>query len=614
MPSRWGLGPVFAFEWLTGARRWQMYVMRSFVVVLMLLGLWLVWLQFPTLGRAATIQQQASMGRAFFGTSATILLCLVGLVAPAATAGAICLDKARGNLALLFATDLSNAEIVLGKLGSRLVPVFGLILCAAPVLAIATLFGGVDPLGLFGTLLVITAWAVFGCATALTLSVWGRKTHEVLMATYVIGLVVLLSPMMLSAIRWLFPITMFPDLDRLLRLNPVYLVATAIDAPARTGSLTIGIHATFFGVWMAVSAVLVALSTWRLRRVAVRQMGRGERSGARGSGRWRIVDRLSPWFPSLGTLGRRSRRFLDRNPVFWRECHRQRPSWSSRFVWASYILICGGFSLLVIAIIVVGSNPDIEMAAMTNAGQVAVGLLLLSVSASTSLAEERQRGSLDVLLATPMSTRSIVLGKWLGAFRAVPPLLILPAILSLVLMSRTGRIEGVILMIALILSYGAAITSLGVGLATWVPRLGRAVGLSVGLFVAITIGWLVLSSMLLANHPDEGAIGIMAGSPLMGVGLLSVLLSEVEIYDEYAPILAWTVFWTIAYAGLAVGLLLLTIVTFDRCLGRIRESSSVFDREIGLRSRRGPPMSRQSAPATADRTEEMPRGDGPGSG
>ena len=55
---------------------------------------------------------------------------------------------------------------------------------------------------------------------------------------------------------------------------------------------------------------------------------------------------------------------------------------------------------------------------MINGLQVSAGLLLLSVSAATSLAEERQRGSLDVLLATPLSTRSIVLGKWWGASAA----------------------------------------------------------------------------------------------------------------------------------------------------------------------------------------------------
>ena len=198
-----GPGPVFAFEWLMAARRWQAYAMRSLTVLLLLGAMWIVW-QEPA-GRTATgemsIAQQAEVGKAFFGTTAMILLGLVGLAAPAATAGSICLDKARGNLTLLFATDLSDAEIVLGKLAARLVPVLGLILCATPVLSIATLFGGIDPVGLVGALLVVLACAVFGCSLALTLSVWGRKTHEVLMATYVFGILYLLSAPILAGVQ-----------------------------------------------------------------------------------------------------------------------------------------------------------------------------------------------------------------------------------------------------------------------------------------------------------------------------------------------------------------------------------------------------------------------------
>src|SRR5205814_1089361 len=143
-----------------------------------------VWYAWP----GATIARQAQMGKVFYQWTAMILLGLVGLAAPAATAGAICQDKARGSLALLFATELSDAEIVLGKLAARLVPVLGMILCVAPVLAIATLFGGIDPVALIGALLAVLACAIFGCSLALTLSVWGKKTHEVLMATYVLGI------------------------------------------------------------------------------------------------------------------------------------------------------------------------------------------------------------------------------------------------------------------------------------------------------------------------------------------------------------------------------------------------------------------------------------------
>ena len=75
-------------------------------------------------------------------------LALVMLAAPAATAGAICLDRARGTLAHMLMTDLSDAEIVLGKLAARLLPVFALVACSWPVMAISSLLGGIDPIAL----------------------------------------------------------------------------------------------------------------------------------------------------------------------------------------------------------------------------------------------------------------------------------------------------------------------------------------------------------------------------------------------------------------------------------------------------------------------------------
>ena len=67
---------------------------------------------------------------------AAIQLAMVFLASPAATAGAICHDR-RGNLAQLAATDLSDAEIVLGKLGSRLAPILSVVACGLPVTALA---------------------------------------------------------------------------------------------------------------------------------------------------------------------------------------------------------------------------------------------------------------------------------------------------------------------------------------------------------------------------------------------------------------------------------------------------------------------------------------------
>ncbi len=103
-------------------------------------------------------------------------LALVMLAAPAATAGAICLDRARGTLAHMLMTDLSDPEIVLGKLAARLLPVLGLVACTWPVMAISSLLGGIDPIALTsGAIAIIVAVAVLGCTMALALLGLGQE-------------------------------------------------------------------------------------------------------------------------------------------------------------------------------------------------------------------------------------------------------------------------------------------------------------------------------------------------------------------------------------------------------------------------------------------------------
>ena len=100
----------------------------------------------------------AKLGEWFFYTMAGIQVSLILLAAPAAAAGSICMDRARGTLAHMMATDLSDPEIVLGKLGSRLAPIIGLIACGLPVAALATLLGGVE-FGAIAGLFMVSAVA-----------------------------------------------------------------------------------------------------------------------------------------------------------------------------------------------------------------------------------------------------------------------------------------------------------------------------------------------------------------------------------------------------------------------------------------------------------------------
>lgn len=561
-----GPGPVFAYEWLTASRRWQGYALRSLLVLLLLLGLSAVWLGNQDGTGEVSIQKLAEIGQGFYAVTTLILLGLVGLAAPAATAGAICLDKARGNLTLLFSTDLTDAEIVLGKLAARLVPVIGLIACAAPVLSLATLLGGVDPTMPTGAVLVSLTCGVFGCTLSLTLSVWGRKTHEVLLATYAFGILWLLSALIwavvASKLPWWARPAWLPGYLALLPYNPIFLVLAPLDGPAGRKPIGLEDQAWFCALGLLTSALLAAAATWRVRAVVIRQAGEGEAArktprparALRGS-----LDRLLP-SPSL-----------DGNPVLWREWHRRRPSRWSVAVWGLYGALSSGFSLWAIieSLGRVGRGSG-ETGAVISGVQVSAGLLLLSVSAATSLAEERQRGSLHVLLATPLPTRSIVLGKWWGAFRGILPLTALPVLITGALVTHSQFLLAPALIGGLIIAYGAAITSLGLALATWLPQMGRAIGLTTGLYIVVTIAAIPVGTSLVGHGPDGAGAGFAAASPFWGVGFSSAIFAEVTTPRHKVGLqAAWLVFWIVAYGLIAVGLLLSTLYTFNRCLGRI---------------------------------------------
>ena len=232
---------------------------------------------------------------------------------------------------------------------------------------------------------------------------------------------------------------------------------------------------------------------------------------------------------------------------------------------------------------------------------VSAGLLLLSISAVTSLAEERQRGSLDVLLATPLSTRSIVLGKWWGAFRGVAPLTVLPVLIAAAMATHTGFALGPVLIGGLVVAYGAAITSLGLALATWLPRMDRAIGLTAGLYVVVLIAAVPVGMIFFSNGPNGAGPGLASASPFWGVGFSSALFGgNAGRGDEIGRHAAWLVLWIVAYGLIAFGLVLATLKTFNRCLGRFDGPAPAGDPS------RAPPASPRPGSPTQSRHRPRP--------
>ena len=205
MPLHFGPGPVFIHESVAATRRWQLYALRSLFVFGLLLALAVVlYGVVEAIGGPAgnnSIQLLATLGELFYAAIATAQLVLVLVVAPAATAGAICVDRARGTLTHMLVTDLTDSEIVLGKLAARLLPVFALVGATVPVLALAGLLGGIIIEAIATLTLITFVLAFLVCALALAISVRATKVHEVLMAVYGIEALWILGPVIWSILE-----------------------------------------------------------------------------------------------------------------------------------------------------------------------------------------------------------------------------------------------------------------------------------------------------------------------------------------------------------------------------------------------------------------------------
>ncbi len=588
------MSPVFLYEAITASRRWQGYALRALLVLAMLITLGVVWLGRRQGSPASTEQTRqflAELGENFYYGAAGVQLALALLAAPAATAGAVCLDRARGWLAHMFVTELADAEIVLGKLNARFAAVVALVLASLPVLAIVSLLGGIIPEALVILTVVTLAVALLGCALALALSVRAAKTHEVLMVVFAIWSVWLLFvPLWIGAAQsglvskppgWVY------------KLNPFVLAYAPYAWPHYVDAKDVAIFVAV-ACLLSVAAVVYAI---RLLRADLAAPAR-ESDRVRA---WRLWARahLFSWWPSPS---------LDGNPVLWREWHRNRPSRMAKLVTGLFtVSIIVGMGIGIADAVRHGAGVGNDLLEGIGLYAVSFGLLILSATAPTSLTEERVRGSLDILLTTPLPTHVIVLGKWWATYRRALPLLVPPALTGLFVAAASpdlpiwllvrpqvqfepittrDRVIAGLLPSAFLLAHAAATTSFGLALATWFRRTGRAVAGSVAGFVTMSIGWVIAVeavirpflnwwSMHIETIPQETifalARAMIALSPLGGQ---TVPLDELVHVSNLRRDFTWRVLLLELALVLLVAAFLLgfTLLTFNRCLGRMNES------------------------------------------
>lgn len=492
---------------------------RDLVVRGVMLGALMLLVVFALLGPAGSLRDMAQRGASAFTLISYGQVAAICLLTPLFMAGAIAQESNPRTWEILLTTPLSSLQVVLGNLFGRLVFVLTLLLATLPLCLVAQLFGGVRGSSVLAALLVSACSAVFLGSVAVALSVTRSAGKRGVFAFYASTVLVLFAtgaadlalqkPVAVGSdavhTTWLTPLNPFLALRSELAANTYqpWDLGPADAGWLRRLWMARPLQAMVLGS-LAASVVLVMLATLRVRLV-------GSRAES-GGGLQRVLRRV-------GRSGERAPRRVWNNPVAWREASLRLATPLARTGrWLGFML--GLATAVAVLVLHRAGTLDTAGARLTLGAvvmsEVVLGLLIAISASATAVSREREDGSLDILLTTPIQPGPYLSGKLRGLITVLWPAIATPSI-TLLLAAAYVMAGGV----------GAAsvTTSEAVGTATLqvpmvLPAAAMAFPPTYAAFMAFAVmsglQWSVGSRGVIAS--TVGALGVVAAT-LLTLGL-----------------------------------------------------------------------------------------------
>src|SRR5262245_8353139 len=186
------LGPVFWYDLVRVARRQRLALWRAVYGLALLAALFLLYstmLPHAWLGGARVRPDEAANFAArFFAVFTALQFAAVILLTPALTANALAEERGRNTLIFLLTSHLTNREIILGKLLTRLLQVGLLVLTGLPVLGLLQFMGGVEPLLVLGSFAALILTGLSLGSLGLACAVFAKKPQNAAWRAYQIVL------------------------------------------------------------------------------------------------------------------------------------------------------------------------------------------------------------------------------------------------------------------------------------------------------------------------------------------------------------------------------------------------------------------------------------------
>jgi len=430
-----------------GSRRLRHLYIRSAYLALMMAVLF-----FASVGSASSLRELASRGAEAFTLVSFGQVALICLLTPIFMAGAIAQEANPRTWEILLTTPLNSLQIVLGNLFGRLFFILALLFSTLPLFALTQYYGGVPGRSIFASYAIAATSSLIVAAVAVTLSVTRTAGKRAVFIFYIA--VVLYLFVTAAADQWLrapigvgaqaahttllTPLNPFLALEALLFTNRyVAWDLAGTDAGWLTRAWYSAPVATFNWICVLASLGLIVFSTIGVRAI-------GQRVGG------------LPWYRRvLGLPARnaaeRAPRHVGTNPIVWREAVAKGNS-------PAAIIARWGFAPLAILAVLVAiilfhtqriDGGDLRLIVLTLIGAQVVIIVLTALNLSaTAVSKEREDGSLDIILTTPIQPGPYLAGKLRGLIQYLLPMILAPvlslAVVALyVLAQGLGRTGGI---------------------------------------------------------------------------------------------------------------------------------------------------------------------------
>jgi len=459
--------PVIERELRVRARRKSTFWLRVIAALLASLTVasTLSWAQYQPLGTWRP-------GKTLFDTLSGLafIFCLVEGVRQ--TADCLSQEKREGTLGLLFLTDLSGFDVVLGKLAAASLGSFYALLAVLPAMAAALPAGGLTAGEFWRTQLVLLNTLFFALACGL----WASARHQEESRPLMAGLKLALGFTVLAALlEFLLHATPLPSLSPGVAM---YLAGDTayVTQPVRFWLTLVSIH--LVGWTLLVLAGRKLSESWRDDAEEPQNPSSAPAANENLKPAPQPVEPAWPYIDtgttnSSTTPSAAPRLNVEADPAAWLAA-RSSPH-HNLLKFSILVLVLGhllpGALLMAFAPVRLGVFYTVFYRATEF-----IPLLLIAFAASRPFAEARRSGSMEMLLSTPLSPKAIAEGQWQNLWRQ---------------MRGAVKVALIILAVALVLNFCVTLSRTG-GLLTASFSLFNLLHCVQRLLCAIAVCWLGL--------------------------------------------------------------------------------------------------------------------------